>query len=463
MVVKNVKLDLTDKQIRSLKKGGSCFISQSQHGKGTKVPMTKIQYNKMMKNFNQNKRYKLKGDGVFDYLYEKFKKLLFREPGVLPPYSRKLLEKIGNEQITSLKVVRVPLGNTKLINALTLGQYEKALKTLKYDKMFHLSLEINNKYTLEKTAVPQIKVKLESTKPGAEVSVVHFKKHITISQLIENTIKYMGKEAFSSYNVTTNNCQHFTKSILDSNKLLNKHLLAFIEQDVSSIYKHLPEHAKILTDIATTTGAVYDKAVHGAGIDFNNLSIKGVILHFSSGEMSPLQDTYITTGSWNGYDVIQIWFYYPENMAIGGLGKIGWAQFPRSKALGWHLHDVENVRIYLKDNKPEVYVYSCHGVSESNIYTNPTINGGYLVVYVARNSHANYDSPGVKKRVKGFANDICDNDGTTEVIQFSGMKKITNDISYPGVSTISNTILPIPEKTLTHNERWLIDRNNGFI
>jgi len=459
MVVKKVQIEFTDKQLRTLKSGGCCYISQSQHGKGDKIPMTKVQYNRMIRNFSQNKKFKIKGgDGIWDTL----KKFLFREPGVLPPYSRKLLERIGNNKVTSLRVVRVPLKNTKLFNALTLGKYTQALEKLQYDKTFHLSIEINGEYTLEKTAVPQIKKKLESTKEDAEVMVVPLKKDITINQLIENTIKYMGKEDFSSYSVSTNNCQRFIKSILESNKLLNKKLLKFIEQDIVSIYKHLPKYAKLVTDIATKTGAIYDKIVYGAGIDFNNLEIKGIEFRFSSSEMSPLQDTYITTGTWDGYDVIQVFAYYKENIAIGGLGKIGWKQFPRSKALGWHLHDVENVRIYLKDNKPEVYVYSCHGVNESNIYTNPTISDGYLVVYVARNSHANYDSSGVKKRVKGFANDICSNDYSKK-IAFTEMKKITSDISYHGVTTISNNILPIPSSTLTHNERWLIDRKNGFI
>lgn len=459
MVVKKIPIDLIDKQIKILEKGGSCFIKAEQYGKGIKIPMKKTDYNKMMRNFSQGKKYKLKGEKCGEGFWSTIKKFLFREPGVLPPYSRKLLEKIGNEKITSLKVVRVPLENTALINALTLNQYYKAVRNKGYDKMFHLSIEINGKYTLEKTAVPQITKKLQSTKKDAESMNVPLKKDITINELIEKTIKYMGKEEFSSYNVTTNNCQRFIKSILQSNHLLNKNLLHFIEQDVESIYKHLPKYAKVITDFATKLGAVTDKIVYGAGIDFNNLSIKGVEYRFSSTEHSYLKDVYIATGTYQGYDVIQIFMYYPDNfntaitkdiLKLTLLGKLIDTtdidlRLPKSLGGGYHQHDVEYLQIYFKDNKPVKYVYSCHASSETNVYTSVQISDSYIVDYVARDSHANYDTKGVKTRLGGLANDVCDDDGKKIRMSFSQMKKITNNISYEGIGTvISNTIIPPP-------------------
>lgn len=457
-MTKRVPIDLKQKQIITLKKGGSCFIHPSQHGKGFHIPMKKTSYNKMMKNFEKGKKYKLKSEEFGEGFWDTIKKFLFREPGVLPPYSRKLLDKIKDEKLTSLKVVRVPLENTALINALTMNQYYKAVKSKGYDKMFHLSIEINGKYTLEKVAVPRITT--TTTKSDAETMDVPLKKDLTIGELIDNTIKYMGKEKFSSYDVASNNCQLFTKSILQANGLLNKCLLNFIEQDVESIYKHLPKYAKVITDFATKLGAVSDKLVYGAGIDLNNISLKGIEFRFSSTEMSHLQDVYITTGD----NVIQVFMFYPDNYAIGGIGKIGWAQFPKSTLLGYHQYDVEYIQIYFENNKPVKFVYSCHGTNETNIYDNVQINNDYIVVYVARNSHANYDSSGLKKRVKGLANDVTSNDGDIVKIPFSDMKPISTDISYPGIATrISNNIIPVPENTLTHNERWLIDRKSGFI
>ena len=271
--VPKVPIDLVDKQIIRLKNGGSCFVHPSQHGKGLKIPMREESYKKMMKNFSKGKRYRLKGEefgeGVLDKILEKVKKFLFREHGVLPPYSRRLLEKIKDEKITSLRVVRVPLGNTKLINALTLNQYYKAVRQQNYDRMFHLSIEINGKYSFEKTAVPQLTARISKSPEAESMEVNLGNKDLTIGKFVENTIKYMGKEDFSTYNVTTNNCQRFSKSILASNHLLNKRLLKFIEQDVESIYMGLPRYAKKVTDFATKLGAISDKLIYGASTNKN--------------------------------------------------------------------------------------------------------------------------------------------------------------------------------------------------
>ena len=42
----------------------------------------------------------------------KGKGLLIRDRGKLPPSARSLLQKVGNESIKSLKIVRTPLSNT---------------------------------------------------------------------------------------------------------------------------------------------------------------------------------------------------------------------------------------------------------------------------------------------------------------------------------------------------------------
>ena len=80
--------------------------------------------------------------------------LLERDPTLLPPDGRKLLEQIANEEIKSIKIVRTPLSSfTKnFLNIISLGQFEKISKTF-YDDIFHLSIWINDKYNLEKNDV----------------------------------------------------------------------------------------------------------------------------------------------------------------------------------------------------------------------------------------------------------------------------------------------------------------------
>ena len=84
----------------------------------------------------------------------KGKGLLIRDRGNFPPSARSILQKVGNESITSLKIVRTPLSNTvkDILNVISLGKFQKIYEKY-YDKLFHISLLINNKYNLEKNEV----------------------------------------------------------------------------------------------------------------------------------------------------------------------------------------------------------------------------------------------------------------------------------------------------------------------
>jgi hypothetical protein len=76
-----------------------------------------------------------------------------RTPGLLPPSSRKVLDSMHNMLITSMIVARAPIPGEAAYNALTLGAYNKALQEMDYDHMYHLGLELNNKYTFHKNEV----------------------------------------------------------------------------------------------------------------------------------------------------------------------------------------------------------------------------------------------------------------------------------------------------------------------
>lgn len=413
--------------------------------------------------------YKKKEKGIKGGFFEK------RTAGKLPPSSRKLLEKIGNEKITSLELERTPI--LGWFNIITFGRFYKFIHKLHYDHMFHLSLVINGKYRLEKTQVVQI-YPVTPLKDVEKMNVpIPPEYDATIDDMINITRDYMGVDKFSNYNVADNNCQIFLDSVLKANGLNTPETHKFISQDVETVIKNYPGAKKIIT-AATNLAAKWNRLVEGEGKKKkkvmkgcgNDLQFpdtpRGILYKMSSSEMSYLKDVYYSTGTYNGYDVVQVQMYYPDNFAIGGLGKFGWKQFPRSKDLGYHKHDVEKVAIYYLDGKPVKVIMSCHGMEEYNIYSWDEVQkqDGFMVVYVARNSHANYKNAKIQKRVEGLGNDITADDGKQIKMTWQEMKPATR-IDYPGVSPIYPGVAPQPTQTvsMSQDQRWEIDRKHGYI
>ena len=187
----------------------------------------------------------------------------------------------------------------------------------------------------------------------------------------------------------------------------------------------------------------------------------GVELRFSSTEMSYLADIYyskyLEARSDGLYDVICAQFFFPNNYAIG----FGWELDPTNATLGYHQYDVEYVLIYYPHSStiPSKVFFSCHGLTEGNWmpYSQCEFNNSKVVTYCARNSHANYPSPGLKKRILGFANDVCASDGGSKAFLWSGMLPAEN-INYGTCQVYAGPRPSPPNVTLTVDQRWSVSR-----
>jgi hypothetical protein len=354
-----------------------------------------------------------------------------RKPGLFPPKSRRLIAEVGDEKITSLRVERKPI--LGWLNIATFGQYKKILKKIGYDRMYHLSLIINEKYLLDKRDVLNFQMYRPSKKKNIQILDVPIPPEYdsSINDLINITRDFMGPERFSNYDVQNENCQVFISAVLEANNLLTPELKDFIEQDVESVLKKFPGAYSVISKITDLAGRINrlvegegrkkKQKISGKGKDtFYPKEPLGLILKFSSSEMSPLKNIYYSTGTYNGWKVAQVQTYYDENIAIGSLGKLGWKQCPRCKALGYHRYDVEAITIYYdpKTEQPRYATFSTHDLKTHKTYPYEDLEkeNGFLVVYVARGSHANYPTKGIKKRIAGLANDITDDDG--EILQY---------------------------------------------
>lgn len=181
----------------------------------------------------------------------------------LPFSFREFLNKIKNESITSLHIIRAPISNTtmNLMNVFSGFQLQQKLKQSSYDSLFHLKLRINGKYDLEKEQVP--KLDFSKNTPNQELLQILQIPNITIWQFIDNVIKYMGIKQFLHYNGSTNNCQVFILNILHANNIHGYD--DFIKQDTSFVFEHNPFLRKLMNTV-TDIGRATVQLEEGTGI-----------------------------------------------------------------------------------------------------------------------------------------------------------------------------------------------------
>jgi len=163
----------------------------------------------------------------------------------------KFLNKYGNEIINKMVVIRVPI--TSVFN-----MFIKSFNKIYYEKYFHLSLIINDKFIIEKNEIINIgwfnKIIINndgSKSPPDYTKIQHYIindnmiPHISIKQLLFNTQQYMGSSYFT-YGGLNNNCQDFILSILKSNHINDNNLNNWIKQDVKYIKNNWPTIKNIM-------------------------------------------------------------------------------------------------------------------------------------------------------------------------------------------------------------------------
>jgi len=213
-------------------------------------------------------------DGKYRVLYElndlrfEGKGFILRDPTLNPPPVRNLLNKIGQEKVSSVKLIRTPLSmSTKiLLNIASFGQLQEKMKEIGIDELFHLSMLINGKYELEKNEVIKMRVNPKAVKSNSEVLDIPISRDITIQQMMDNTQKQMGQN-YGSYDAKSNNCSVFLSNVLSSNGLSNENTNTFINQKTEELFNKFPSLSKKIVDLGTTAGAVAERQISGEGVN----------------------------------------------------------------------------------------------------------------------------------------------------------------------------------------------------
>lgn len=193
-------------------------------------------------------------------------KEVFYGANELPRQVQEILQRFGNEEITSMIIMRTPVPQV-LTGALSLfsgGEFGKKMKENDFDELFHLFLEVKlingNRIQIEKNERINMIINPKS-RPKTEIEPIKetLPSKLTLNIMMANTERYMGKNKFLGYSARDNNCQDFLSAVLQSNNLGDNNDISFIKQDTKSLFEDLPylrKFSNTLTDIGAKVNAV---------------------------------------------------------------------------------------------------------------------------------------------------------------------------------------------------------------
>ena len=173
-----------------------------------------------------------------------------------------MLQKYGDQQISSISVFRAPVGNSSLMIRIFNGL---STKNIPYDTLFHVGLlvMINGvRIRIEKNEVISID-DVYTLKPQTETISVSYNKQLTLNELLNNTISKIGKEHFFKYSAFVFNCQCITKDILESNGFYSNDIHSFIYQPMEEVLKNMNRFVPIVANAITNTSAYINKLTGG--------------------------------------------------------------------------------------------------------------------------------------------------------------------------------------------------------
>ena len=259
-------------------------ITGATHSKNALKYNTARSHMRALNSLTKNKPlsiYDIEGRGFLDSLKSGIKNVYGRVKGFITgvrndyqPYVRNLLEKISNNKIIKLVVIREPIKQAinMLVNAITDNKVNEFKKQVGIDDLFHLymiaTLDDGILVRIEKNS--EIDVKQISSMPKVNndnMLNINIPNSLTVNDLLANTKNKIGDRLFWDYDSIKNNCQDFLYNLLYTNgfESSNPSMKSFIKQDLTRLSKSLSSTSKNIMGKITTLGKQVQILVGGAG------------------------------------------------------------------------------------------------------------------------------------------------------------------------------------------------------
>ena len=182
----------------------------------------------------------------------------------------KFLADQKDKTVVKLQLARKPINSKvkKALDLMSLGKFSKKVKELNYDSAYHqfllVTLSDGKTYKLEKNEKVEHAPVTKSDYDGEVFDVPLKGKELNLAQMVE-TAEEGNEEHFWKYRAGSDNCQRFTRDIVEKNGLLpedDEGKKQFELQDAKKMTDALPPLvANAVTDVANVAGRIW----HGDG------------------------------------------------------------------------------------------------------------------------------------------------------------------------------------------------------
>jgi len=182
----------------------------------------------------------------------------------------KFLEDQKGKTVVKLQLARKPINSKvkKALDLMSFGRFSKKVKQLNYDDAYHsfllVTLSDGKTYKLEKNEKVEHAPVTKTDYDGEQFDVPLKGKQLTLDKMVETAAG--GEARFWKYRAGSDNCQRFTRDIVEKNGLLpedDEGQKQFELQDAKKMVDTLPSGvANAVTDIANVAGRIW----HGDGM-----------------------------------------------------------------------------------------------------------------------------------------------------------------------------------------------------
>lgn len=199
--------------------------------------------------------------------------------------TKSMLKTYGNNPITKMTIYRNPVSKyiPVVLNLVSLGKWNAAVKKAGYDKFFHLSLIVECGATLniEKLDVVSISKDIPEGDAVETKDVPLQGKSFTLGQLMEKARSEAGDKAFFEYDAFKNNCQSFVSYLLKGQGLYGDEEMGFTYQPIQEVIDEMPDYVKRFQKGVTDISATFNK-ITGQGKNREQALKDQLHMHFGS-------------------------------------------------------------------------------------------------------------------------------------------------------------------------------------
>jgi hypothetical protein len=231
-----------------------------------------------MKKTKRTTKRKLKGEGIIDWAKNAYR--VVRNPtqalSQMPKQVSDSLKKYGDFTVREIIVGRTKVLKVvqTLLNAITLGNFNREKQKYGYDDIFHLYavLVLDNGVKLITERNQRIVLTEDTNNRDNVPDKISISTNIKLNQLFQNAINADGDKIWR-YDSLSNNCQNFITSLLRNSGYLTAEANTFINQKVDNLLDPTTQNiAQKTTDFAS----LFENIIKGGAVRKKKPTVKEI-------------------------------------------------------------------------------------------------------------------------------------------------------------------------------------------